>query len=103
MYEAIEPSTSSYNCPLPAGPCPGMYYFKGNDPGVPGRPNADYNPRFRTIGTNFQAWPGLFTVTDTAPTQVAQVVLQPGADQVGNPVCDVSGDTPSIMSVSQPT
>ena len=102
MYEATEPSTSSYNCPLPAGPCPGMYYFKGNDPGVPGHPNADYNPRFRTIGTNFQAWPGLYTVTDTAPTQVAQVVLQPGADQVGNPVCDVSGDTPNIMAVSTP-
>ena len=58
MYEALEPSTSSYNCPLPAGPCPGMYYFKGNDPGQPGHANANYNPRFRTIGTEFQAWPG---------------------------------------------
>ena len=102
MYEAIEPSTSSYNCPLPAGPCPGMFYFKGNDPGVPGHPNPDYNPRFRTIGTNFQAWPGLYTVTDTAPTQVAQVTLQPSGDQVGNPVCDVSGDTPNVMAVSSP-
>ena len=26
--------------------------------------NPDYNPRFRTIATNFQAWPGLYTVTD---------------------------------------
>ncbi len=51
MYEALEPSTSSYNCPLPAGPCPDMYYFKGNDPGQPGHVNANYNPRFRTIGT----------------------------------------------------
>ena len=38
------------------GPCPGMYYFKGNDPGQPGHVNANYNPRFRTIGTEL---PGL--------------------------------------------
>jgi hypothetical protein len=44
MYEALEPSTSTYNCPVPAGPCPNMYRFTGNDPGAPGDPNPDYNP-----------------------------------------------------------
>ena len=48
-----------------------MYRFTGNDPGSPDHPNPDYNPRFRTISANFQGWPGLYTVTDTAPTQVA--------------------------------
>ena len=102
MYEATEPSTSSYNCPLPAGPCPGMYYFKGNDPGQPGHANPNYNPRFRTIGTNFQAWPGLFTATDTAPTQVGVISVAPGTAQIRPVVCDVSGDTPQLMAVSQP-
>ena len=36
QYEVILPSTSSYNCPLPAGPCPGIYRFLANDPGQPG-------------------------------------------------------------------
>ncbi len=36
FYEALEPSTSTYNCPVPAGPCPNMYRFTGNDPGGAG-------------------------------------------------------------------
>lgn len=102
MYEALEPSTSSYNCPLPAGPCPGMYYFKGNDPGQPGHVNPQYNPRFRTIGTNFQAWPGLYTVTDTAPTQVAVTALTPGTQQIAPVQCDVTTDTPQLFRISKP-
>ena len=112
MYEALEPSTSSYNCPLPAGPCPGMYYFKGNDPGQPGHVNANYNPRFRTIGTEFQAWPGLWTVTDTAPTQVGVIAVAPGATGTTPVDCGVNAGvtatatdakaTPDIMSVSTP-
>ena len=47
-----------------------MYRFVGNDPGQPGRLNPTYNPGFRTIAATFQGWPGLYTVTDTAPTQV---------------------------------
>ncbi len=110
FYEALEPSTSSYNCPLPAGPCPGMYYFKGNDPGQPGHVNTNYNPRFRTIGTQFQAWPGLWTVTDTAPTQVGVIAVAPGTSQTNPVQCDLNagaaGDVtkmaPDLMSVSQP-
>jgi hypothetical protein len=102
FYEAIEPSTSSYNCPLPAGPCAGMYRFVGNDPGQPGQRNPNFNPRFRTIATNFQAWPGLFTVTDTAPTQSAAVILTPGTTTPQPVDCTVSPVTPEVFSVSTP-
>jgi hypothetical protein len=102
FYEAIEPSTSTYNCPLPAGPCPNMYRFVGNDPGQPGHYNRTYNPRFRTIATNFQAWPGLFTVTDTAPTQVAAVAIAPGSTQVGPVDCLPATDAPQLFAVSRP-
>ena len=102
QYEALEPSTSTYNCPLPAGPCPNMYRFVGNDPGQPGALNPDYNPRFRTIATNFQAWPGLYTVTDTAPTQVAVTALAPDATQATPVDCSLDGATPQLYAVSQP-
>jgi hypothetical protein len=102
MYEALEPSTSTYNCPLPAGPCPNMYRFVGNDPGQVGHVNANYNPRFRTIATNFQAWPGLYTVSDTAPTQVAAVAIAPGSTQVNPVMCDLAVTTPQIFRVSRP-
>jgi hypothetical protein len=102
FYEAIEPSTGTFNCPLPAGPCPNMYRFVGNDPGQPGHFNTNYNPRFRSIATNFQAWPGLFTPTDTAPTQVASVAIAPGSTQV-NPVdCAPAPDAPQLFAVSRP-
>ncbi|MFC0006407.1 hypothetical protein [Micromonospora siamensis] len=102
MYEAIEPSTSTYNCPLPAGPCPNMYRFVGNDPGQPGHLNANWNPRYRTIATNFQAWPGLYTVTDTAPTQVAAVAIGGDSGQLGAVVCDPAADVPQVYAASRP-
>ncbi|MEO7132487.1 MAG: IPT/TIG domain-containing protein [Dermatophilaceae bacterium] len=102
FYEALEPSTGTYNCPVPAGPCPNMYRFVGNDPGQPGALNADYNPRFRTIGTNFQGWPGLYTVTDTAPTQAASTVLSPGATAVNATMCDLGATFPQLLAVNRP-
>jgi hypothetical protein len=102
LYEALEPSTGTYNCPLPAGPCPNMYRFVGNDPGQPGALNPDYNSRFRTIATNFQAWPGLYTVTDEAPTQVAATVLAPDTTTVNPTICDLGAAVPQLLSVSRP-
>ncbi|MET3805069.1 hypothetical protein ABIB25_002069 [Nakamurella sp. UYEF19] len=102
LYEALEPSTDTYNCPVPAGPCPNMYRFVGNDPGQPGALNADYNPRFRTIATNFQAWPGLFTVTDEAPTQVATTAIVPGTTTVNPTQCDLGTATPQVLAVDRP-
>jgi len=102
LYEALEPSTGTYNCPLPAGPCPGMYRFVGNDPGGPGALNPDYNPRFRTIAANFQAWPGLYTVTDEAPTQVASTVLLPDTTPAGITACDLPTSYPQLFAVDKP-
>ena len=102
LYEALEPSTSTYNCPVPAGPCPNMYRFVGNDPGQPGALNPDYNPRFRTIATNFQGWPGLFTVTDEAPTQVASTVILPDTTTANPTVCNLGPDSPQLLAVDRP-
>jgi hypothetical protein len=102
LYEALVPSTDTYNCPVPAGPCPNMYRFVGNDPGQPGALNADYNPRFRTIATNFQAWPGLYTVTDEAPTQVATTALAPDTTTVNPTQCDLGANTPQLLAVNRP-
>ena len=35
-----------------------MYRFVGNDPGIPGRLNPNYNPQYRTIAAEFEAMPG---------------------------------------------
>jgi hypothetical protein len=102
LYEALEPSTDTYNCPVPAGPCPNMYRFVGNDPGQPGALNADYNPRFRTIATNFQGWPGLYTVTDEAPTQVAATALAPDTTVANPTMCDLGATVPQLLSVDRP-
>jgi hypothetical protein len=102
LYEALVPSTDTYNCPVPAGPCPNMYRFVGNDPGQPGAENPDYNPRFRTIGTNFQGWPGQYTVTDEAPTQVAATVLGPDTTTANPTMCDLGAASPQVFSVDTP-
>ncbi|MCU1659228.1 MAG: pectin lyase-like protein [Pseudonocardiales bacterium] len=102
LYEGLEPSTSTYNCPVPAGPCPNMYRFVGNDPGQPGALNPDYNPRFRTIATNFQGWPGLYTVTDEAPTQVASTALAPDTTVANPTVCDLGATVPQLLAVDRP-
>ncbi|UQX87375.1 hypothetical protein M6D93_13835 [Jatrophihabitans telluris] len=102
LYEALVPSTDTYNCPVPAGPCPNMYRFVGNDPGASNAPNADYNPRFRTIATNFQAWPGQYTVTDEAPTQVATTALAPDTTTVNPTQCDLGPNTPQLLAVDRP-
>ena len=101
MYEALEPSTGTYNCPVPAGPCPNMYRFTGNDPGRPGALNADYNPAYRTISTNFQGWPGLYTVTDTAPTQAAATILAPGTTAVNPARCDLGATYPQVLATDK--
>jgi hypothetical protein len=102
LYEALEPSTSTYNCPVPAGPCPNMYRFEGNDPGQPGHLNSDYNSRFRTISAVFQGWPGLYTVTDEAPTQVANTVTTPDTTSVNAAQCDLGRNFPQLFAVDHP-
>ena len=93
FYELLVPSTDTYNCPLPAGPCPNVYRLVANDPGQPGAPNADYNPIFRTIATNFQAWPGVIHPVDQAPTSVTNVIQQPGSQLPTVPLCALNDAT----------
>ena len=99
FYEAIEPSTVRINNPSPSGVSPGMYRFVGNDPGTPGHLNPTYDSRYRTIATNFQAWPGLWTVTDTAPTLTAAQTFN---GQMTAVKCTVSDKEPQIFAVNEP-
>ncbi|MBI5030104.1 MAG: IPT/TIG domain-containing protein [Chloroflexi bacterium] len=103
VFEILLPSTSTYNCPLPAGPCPGMYRLVGNDPGQPNRPNANYNPRYRTLVTNWQIWPNLTLLADVALVSSATVIEFPGTQQVRAAQCQLDpATTPQIFAVSRP-
>ena len=103
IWEVLLPSTGTYNCPLPAGPCPNVYRFVGNDPGTPSQPNPDHNPVYRTIATNFQLWPGITLPADLAPTQVGVAVAAPGVQNLPRPVsCDLDSRTPQLLAVSRP-
>ena len=101
-YDVLLPSTNHISCPTPSGVCANMYRFVGNDPGAPGRLNPNYNPRYRTIATEFEALPGLNIPTDLAPTQVGVSVASPTTG-VSTPVtCPVDETTPQLMAVSRP-
>lgn len=101
-FEVLLPSTYSINCPTPSGVCPNVYYMLGNDPGQPGRLNANYNPQFRTIGASFEIYPGVLIPSDLAPTQIVTGVLPPGSAQVAPPECRLDAGTPEIFAVSRP-
>lgn len=102
FFTALLPSTSTYNCPLPAGPCPNMYRVVGNDPGQPSARNLDYHPEFDTISANFQAWPGLMLPVDTANTAVGTQVQSPGSNVTKPVQCLLAGTTPQLFAVSAP-
>ena len=90
------PSTNRINCPTPSGVCANLYRFVGNDPGVPGRLNLNYNPQFRTIAAEFEAFPGLIVPADLAPTQVGVTVQLPGG-QVNPVSCALDADHPAAL------
>ncbi|MBT9253981.1 IPT/TIG domain-containing protein [Phycicoccus sp. KQZ13P-1] len=101
FYDVLMPSTDHISCPTPSGVCQGMYRFVGNDPGVPGALNADYNPRFRTIATEFEATPGVTIPTDLAPTQVGVSLGTPGTSPT-TVKCMVNPVRPQLFSVDKP-
>ena len=90
LADVLLPSTNRINCPTPSGVCANLYRFVGNDPGVPGRLNLNYNPQYRTIAAEFEAFPGLIVPADTAPTQVGVNAQLPGAQFNGALVCRVN-------------
>ncbi len=102
LFEVLMPSTNSYNCPVPAGPCAGMFRFVGNDPGQPQRPNLNYKPIYRTIAANFQAWPGVFTSADTAPTRATIQIEGPASQFAAAIVCKAADTEPQLFRVDYP-
>jgi hypothetical protein len=102
IYEALMPSTQSTNCLTPAGVCPNVYRFVGNDPGQFPSPNVNYNPVFRTIAANFQSWPGQFLASDLAPSKAVTNLLTPGATFKNSPQCVPAVNAPQIFAVDQP-
>ena len=102
LFDVLLPSTNRINCPTPSGVCANLYRFVGNDPGVPGRLNANYNPQFRTIAAEFEALPGLLVPADLAPTQVGVTVQLPGGQTTQPVSCALDAATPQLYAVSQP-
>ena len=102
FWDVLLPSSNHISCPTPSGVCAGMYRFVGNDSGVPGALNPNYNPRFRTIATEFEALPGVTVPTDLAVTQVGMLLTAPGTGQLKPTTCPVGAATPQLFAVSRP-
>ena len=101
LSDVLLPSSNRINCPTPSGVCANLYRFVGNDPGVPGRLNLNYNPQFRTIAAEFEAIPGLLVPADLAPTQVGVTVQLPGGQT--QPVsCALDAATPQLFALDKP-
>ncbi|MEZ5409249.1 MAG: choice-of-anchor D domain-containing protein [Acidimicrobiales bacterium] len=101
LFDVLMPSTNRINCPTPSGVCANLFRFVGNDPGVPGRLNLNYNPRYRTIAADFETFPGLIVPADLAPTQVGVQVQLPGG-QVAPLACSPDADQPQLYSIDKP-
>ncbi len=102
FYEVLLPSTDTYNCPLPAGPCPNVYRLVGNDPGTLAHRNTDYNPQFRTIATEFQAWPGVVHPVDQAPTHNGITIEGPAAQFGALSLCKLDVTNPTLFAIDKP-
>jgi SdrD B-like domain/IPT/TIG domain len=107
IYDVLLPSTNRINCPTPSGVCSNLYRLVGNDPGIPGRLNLNYNPQFRTIAAEFEIMPGLIIPADNAPTQMGVSIQLPGSQQNQAVSCTlnlpgVTPTTPELWTVSKP-
>ncbi len=100
-FELLLPSTGTYNCPLPAGPCPGMYFIVGNDPGDPSAPT-NWNPNYGVLALPLDIWPGLTTLADVAILPITGFVATPGSQFETAFACNIAATTPDVQAVSQP-
>jgi hypothetical protein len=99
-YEALLPSTETFNCPIPQGPCPGMYIAIVDDPGTVAHPNANYNPNVLTANTPFEVWPGLTTQLDTPVDPISGTACE---DPAGGTTPDpMAAAVPELLEVSTP-
>ena len=65
-YEALLPSTETFNCPIPQGPCPGMYRGQGQRPGRPRLIRTRTTTRtYLTATSAWDVWPGTTDQLDT--------------------------------------
>ena len=101
-WEVLLPSTDTYNCPVPAGPCPGMYQVIGNDPGEPQNPSEGWNPNYGALRLVFDVWPALTTYADVAILPITGFVQDPDLQFETPPVCGIPDGTPNIQTLSQP-
>jgi hypothetical protein len=99
-WEVLMPSADIFNCPSPAGTCPNVYRFVGNDPGQPAQPNPNFDPNYRTISANFQAWPNMLIPADTAPTRVVTGLEGPGVQFNSTSPCGLKVPEPQIFAVT---
>ena len=101
LADVLLPSTNRINCPTPSGVCANLYRFVGNDPGVPGRLNPNFNPSYRTIAAEFEVIPGLLIPADLAPTQVGVTVQLPGGQTTQPVLCKLDAATPRAVRGQQ--
>jgi len=101
-WEVLMPSADIFNCPTPAQVCPNVYRFVGNDPGQPAHPNLNYDPNYRTISANFEAWPNMLVPADTAPTRIATGLEGPGVQFSSTSPCGIKVPEPQLFSIDQP-
>ena len=102
-YEALLPSTETLNCPIPQGPCPGMYIAVVDDPGTKANPNPNYNPNLLTANTPFEVWPGLTDQLDTPVDPISGTACQDPAGAAGGIAPDPSDPArPELLQVSTP-
>ena len=102
FWDVLLPSTNRISCPTPSGVCANLYRFEGNDPGTPGHWNANYNPQYRSIAAEFEAFPGLTLPADLAPTPVAAAVQIPGTQTLTPVSCTLDATQPQLLAVSRP-
>jgi hypothetical protein len=99
-FEALVPSTETFNCPIPQGPCPGMYLVKVDDPGTKTSPNAGFNPNLLVATTPTEAWPGLTTQLDLPLDPISGTACELPA---GGTTPDPSDPAvPELLQVSTP-
>ncbi|GAB4447426.1 MAG: hypothetical protein OHK0015_51490 [Chloroflexi bacterium OHK40] len=102
VFEVLLPSSTTVNCPSPSGVCANNYRIVGNDPGVPGRRNPNYNPQYRTIAATFEIFPGDITIADLAPTQIGVSIQAPGSQLTTAATCALELTTPQLFAVDRP-
>ena len=88
-YEALLPSTETYNCPTPQGICPGMYVVVVNDPGDKANPNQNFNPNYLTASFAWDVWPGQTDQLDTP------------LDPISGTGCELPLNMPELLQVSR--